>query len=80
MACGLPVIASSTSSIPEVVGQAGIMVDPYDAEALAASMATLLKDPERQNELAKAGLERAKRFSWERAARETMAVYKNLVG
>ena len=80
MACGLPVIASNASSLPEVVAQAGILVDPYDTGALATSIATLVEDAGLRDELSKAGQEQAKKFSWERVAQETIAVYKNVVG
>jgi glycosyltransferase involved in cell wall biosynthesis len=75
MACGVPVITSNTSSLPEIVGEAGVLVDPMDADALAAALVALVGDPERRAALRTAGLARAALFSWERAARETMVVY-----
>jgi len=77
MACGVPVITSNASSLPEVVGDAGLLVDPTDTDALAAALMLLLDDPERRAALRAAGLARAALFSWERAARETMVVYES---
>ena len=78
MACGTPVVTSSTSAIPEVVGEAGVLVDPGDEAALAAALLALWRDPARQAALRAAGLARAARFSWARMARETRAVYESL--
>jgi glycosyltransferase involved in cell wall biosynthesis len=82
MACGTPVIAANVSSLPEVVGDAGLLVDPLDSEALAAAMQRLLADADPSTplraslraELRQRGLARAKLFSWPRCARETLAV------
>ena len=78
MACGCPVIISNTSSLPEVVGDAGILVDPYDVEELAKAMYEVLKDESFRIELAKKGLERAKLFSWRKTAEETWKVYEEV--
>jgi len=78
MACGTPVITSNTSSLPEVVGDAGIMVDPYDVDGLADAMHEVLTNSGLMEEMIKKGLERAKMFSWERCARETSKVYEEL--
>jgi glycosyltransferase involved in cell wall biosynthesis len=75
MACGAPVVTSNTSSLPEVVGEAGVMVNPHDASELARALAQLLRDPVQRDHLRHAGLARSKVFSWERAAHETQAVY-----
>ncbi len=75
MACGAPVIASNTSSLPEVVGDAALMFDPRDANMLAALLARVLSDRSLRDELRAKSLARAKEFSWERTARETLAVY-----
>jgi len=72
MACGTPVIASNVSSLPEVVGEAGIMVEPRDVRALAEAMERVLMD---NREVGEKELQQAARFSWERAARETLLVY-----
>jgi glycosyltransferase involved in cell wall biosynthesis len=75
MACGVPVVASNTSSLPEVIGDAGLLVDPIDTQALAAAMASLLDDAEQCTALSERGLARAAQFSWERAAGETLEIY-----
>ena len=75
LACGVPVVASDTSSLPEVVGDAGLLVDPGDAGALAARIQTLLANPARAADLAARGIERAARFRWDRAAREMEEVF-----
>lgn len=76
MACGTPVIVSDRASLPEVVGDAGIKVNPYDVEGLAAAVAVLLLDPEVVDFYKQAGLRQAARFSWEKCAKETLAVYE----
>lgn len=68
MACGVPVIVGNRSSPPEIVGDAGLTVDPDDPEALAGEIAALLDDPARAAELGRRGLERARAFSWSAAA------------
>jgi len=78
MACGVPVITSNVSSLPEIVGNAGVLLDPTDAEELATAMTDLLSDGGRRLALREAGLERARHFSWERAARDTLAVYRRV--
>lgn len=78
MACGTPVITSNTTSLPEVVGEAGIIVDPHNIKELRDAMYNVLKDPELGNELSKKGLKRAKMFSWERTAQETWKVYEDI--
>jgi glycosyltransferase involved in cell wall biosynthesis len=76
MQCGVPVLTSNTSSLPEVVGDAGLMVDPTDRAALAQAMLRLFRDAELRRCLGAAGLARAPRFSWARHAAETVAVYR----
>jgi len=78
MACGVPVVASNISSLPEVVGDAGVLIDPTDAQALADVMASLCKDVGWRSDLAIRGLSRAGSFSWEQAAREMLAVYRQV--
>jgi len=75
MACGCPVVTSDTSSLPEVVGKAGIMVDPYDIDGLAQAMKQVLTDDKLRDDMVRKGLEQAKRFSWEETARKTQEVY-----
>lgn len=77
MRCGLPVITSNISSLPEVIGGAGIKVDPLDFELLAGGMAELLGNQELMAELSRKGLERSKIFSWESTAKEMIKIYEN---
>ena len=78
MACGTPVVCSNAASLPEVVGDAAIMVDPYDVEGLAEAMRQVLMDAELREELRRRGLKQARQFTWERTARETLAVYQEI--
>jgi glycosyltransferase involved in cell wall biosynthesis len=80
MACGCPVICSNVSSLPEVAGDAAVLVDPKDAAKLADEMARVLTDESLQDELRRRGIRQASRFPWERTARETVAVYKRVAG
>jgi glycosyltransferase involved in cell wall biosynthesis len=76
MACGLPVITSNVSSLPEVAGDAAVMVSPYDTEGLAEAIRRLIEDESLRTTLRNKGLAQAARFSWERTARQTICVYK----
>jgi glycosyltransferase involved in cell wall biosynthesis len=78
MACGTPVLCSNTSSLPEVVGDGGLLLDPHDARAWAAALARVLSDECLRADLRARGLAQARQFSWERTARETLAVYHSL--
>ncbi len=78
MACGLPVVVSNVASLPEVVGDAGLLIDPHDVDELTVSMWRLLNDQELREEMRAAGLRQAARFSWERAARETLEIYRHV--
>jgi glycosyltransferase involved in cell wall biosynthesis len=78
MACGTPVIVSNVSSLPEVVADAGILVDPYDAEELSVAMWRLLSDAELRASLIEKGYKRAGFFSWDKAAQETLKLYHSL--
>lgn len=75
LACGLPTVVSNTSSLPEVVGQAGVLIPPRDATALAVALQKLLADPGRERELRARAIEQAARFTWDRAAREMEEVF-----
>ncbi len=79
MSCGCPVITSDTSSLPEVVGDAGIMVDPGNTQELKNAMLRLSRDHSLKNELKEKGIRRAKMFSWDKCARETLGVYKEVI-
>jgi glycosyltransferase involved in cell wall biosynthesis len=80
MACGTPVISSNASSLPEVVGDAGLMVEPEDMEHMAVSMWRVLKTPELREELREKGLNRAANFSWRKTAQQTLEIYHRLNG
>ncbi len=79
MACGTPVIVSGTSSLPEVVGEAGLLVDPLSVEGLRAAMARLLADERLRAELGRQGRRRAGLFTWECCARETLKVLEEVL-
>ncbi|HJO55619.1 MAG TPA: glycosyltransferase family 1 protein [Candidatus Scalindua sp.] len=79
MACGIPVITSNASSLPEVVGNAGIMVDSRDDNSLCEAMYNVLKDEELRCHMIKKGLIRAKLFSWEKVAKEILEIHKELL-
>lgn len=75
MACGCPIVASSSSSIPEVVGDAGILVDVGDVESMKISIETICEDDTEFSRLSNLGLVQSKKFSWEKCATETYAAY-----
>ncbi len=75
MACGTPVIGSSTSSLPEVLGDAGLQVDPLDTGAIAQALLEMIARPDLREQMIHLGLERAKLFSWDKAARELLTIY-----
>ncbi len=80
MACGTPVVTANSSSLPEVAGEAALLVDPYNVTELAAAMRRVLEDPALAEDLRQKGLERVKQFTWEKTARETIAVYEKVLG
>lgn len=79
MACGCPVVISNTSSLPEVVGDAGVFFDPYNVDDLVRSIYEVLTDSAQKEKLVRKGLDRAKQFSWEKCARETIEVYMSVL-
>lgn len=78
MACGTPVIAANASSLPEVVGEAGVLVDPFDVEAMAQGIAQVLRDRVLREDLRQRGLARAKKFTWGKAAESTLGVLEQV--
>ena len=76
MQCGCPVISSTASSMPEVVGDAGVLVEPMDTKGLTASMERVLADPAYRAALGRKGLARAQNFSWERSARRLLDIFR----
>ena len=80
MASGTPVVTSMTSSIPEVVADAALMVGPYDIDGLAASMASILKDSNLRSRLIERGYKQVENFQWERVAKKLLAIYYEVQG
>lgn len=80
MASGVPVVASNSSSFPEIAGDAAILVSPQDEAGWAEAIQDVIGNPMTAEELRRKGLERAARFSWQRAAAETVAVYRTVAG
>jgi len=78
MACGTPVVAADNSSLPEVVGDAGLMVNAADVDGLAAALGRVLVDDELRARLAADGLARSRQFTWERAVEKLMRVYRQV--
>ena len=79
MAAGIPVIASNRSALPEVAGDAALLVDPYDTEALGEALRELTLNEDLCRELARRGTARAQEFTWDKAIRETWEVYRRLI-
>ena len=78
MACGTPVIASNRPAFPEVAGDAAVLVDPEDWEAIATAIERILSDASLRERLRAAGLKRASAFNWRTTAAQTLAVYREL--
>jgi glycosyltransferase involved in cell wall biosynthesis len=79
MACGTPAIVSNVSSLPEVVGDAALLVDPSHDEEITVALWRILTDQTLWEELQAKGFQRAAAFSWERSAEQTMAVYQKAI-
>ncbi|HYL77013.1 MAG TPA: glycosyltransferase family 1 protein [Bryobacteraceae bacterium] len=80
MARGVPVLASAVSAMPEICGDAALLVDPHDIGAIAGGLKRLTEDPAIRADLARRGLERSKEFSWEKAVEGTWQVYQAVLG
>jgi glycosyltransferase involved in cell wall biosynthesis len=78
MACGVPVLCSDASSLPEVVGEAGVQLPPHDVRAWAEALGRVLQDEQLRAGLRARGLERARAFTWEKTARRTLEVYRSV--
>lgn len=76
MACGVPVISSKVSSLPEVVGDAGILIDPYSVDELSDAILRVVSSTELRKRLSNDGIKQASLFTWEKCARETLTVYE----
>jgi glycosyltransferase involved in cell wall biosynthesis len=79
MACGTPVLTSNVSSLPEVAGDAALLVDPHETQAIADGLMRLITDSALRNQLTARGYQQAARFTWDRSARELQAVYHRLL-
>ncbi|HSP54345.1 MAG TPA: glycosyltransferase, partial [Dehalococcoidia bacterium] len=80
MACGTPVVTSDCSALPEVVGEAAVTVRPRSVRSITGGLLRLLTDPVLAEELSRRGLERSRRFDWNTAAAQTVAVYREAAG
>jgi glycosyltransferase involved in cell wall biosynthesis len=78
MRCGTPVLTSSTSSLPEVGGEAALYVDPHNVDGIAAALYKLATQPSLRTDLSARGLQRAELFTWTRTAVQTLRVYEEL--
>jgi glycosyltransferase involved in cell wall biosynthesis len=79
MQCGTPVITSNVTSLPEIAGDAAILIDPCDSDELCQAMVNLLCDPDLRDQLKQKGIERAKQLSWSKCASETVEIYQKMV-
>ena len=79
MACGIPTIVSDISSLPEVVGDIGLRIDPHDPSTLTSALEHALTDSEWREATRQAGLERAKQFTWEQAAQIILSTYQSVL-
>lgn len=80
MACGTPVVAADRASLPEVVGEAGLLVNPDDPADIAQALARVLDDSSLRSQMRERGLAQAERFTWEKTAQATLEVYRDVVG
>jgi glycosyltransferase involved in cell wall biosynthesis len=81
MACAVPVISTTGGALPEVVGDAGLLVPPADYQALANAILTILQQPQLAQKLGRAGYQRVhQHFTWAKAAQKTVAVYQEAIG
>lgn len=76
MKCGAPVVTGNQTSLPEVVGDAALLVDPFDVDAIASAIATVVGQPSLQKELRRRGFARARMFDWRKTAQQTLEVYR----
>jgi glycosyltransferase involved in cell wall biosynthesis len=79
MQCGCPVIASNTASIPEVAGEAAILIDPYDEEDLSASISKVRTDPKTRRRMSTLGIEQARKYSWSKRMETVLGVYDQII-
>jgi glycosyltransferase involved in cell wall biosynthesis len=79
MACGVPTISAHASSLPEVAGDAALLVDPLDVDALARAMTSVLGDADLRAGMISRGRVQAAQFTWERAARQLLSTFEGLL-
>jgi glycosyltransferase involved in cell wall biosynthesis len=79
MACGTPVITSNVSSLPEVMGDAALLIDPYEPDAIADAMRRVLTDERLRQDLKARGLRRVAEFSWERSVARVREIYEQVL-
>ena len=79
MACGVPVITSNTSSMPEIAGDAAILVDPYKSDEIVSAIELILNDTAFRDSLCKKGIKRAEQFSWQHMAEKYLELYKEIL-
>lgn len=79
MACGIPVVTSNLSSLPEVAGDAALLIDPYDVNAIADALQQLIEDQPLRDRLIQKGLSRVKEFTWQKSARQLLDIYQTLL-
>jgi glycosyltransferase involved in cell wall biosynthesis len=80
MACGTPTIASDCSSLPEVVGKTGLLIDPHNPKTLFHALERALNDPAWRQQSSQSGLVRAQQFSWRKSAEIALSVYRQALG
>jgi glycosyltransferase involved in cell wall biosynthesis len=80
MQCGTPVVTSNNTAFPEVIGDAGLMIDPKDEDGLCQAMLDVITDGNLRRQLSAKGLERAKQFSWANCAEQTVTLYRKAIG
>jgi len=78
MACGTPVVTSITSSLPELAGDAALLIEPTDVDAIAAAMRCLLQDPDLRRGLVAGGFDQARKFTWQKAATQLVEIYQSI--
>jgi glycosyltransferase involved in cell wall biosynthesis len=78
MSCGCPVLTSNVSSLPEIAGRAGLLVDPLDVREIAKGLGEMVTNNDLRKDLISKGFVQVKKFSWEKAARETLKVYEQV--
>jgi alpha-1,3-rhamnosyl/mannosyltransferase len=79
LACGVPVVGSDAASLPEIIGDGGVLADPDDVAALAQALIQLLSDDAYHAEVSRRALRQAAKFSWDTTVEATLAAYKELI-